>query len=66
MYNQINERNAARRRRSALVLAIFVHLAVAAALYLGGSGHSALNDLLAPQSHEETRPAPQPQAVKLP
>ena len=66
MYN-MSENNARNSRRSALVLAIMLHLGLAAVLYLATTGQPHKSTLAAqPVKMEKSQASPQPRVVKLP
>lgn len=67
MYH-IAERNERHSRRHALVLAIALHIALAAVLYLYTSAEISAADTKKsePAKTEQKSPAPKPKAVKLP
>lgn len=60
------ERNATRRKHSALVLAIGLHIVLGAALYFATTEKRINNPLTSQQQIEKTSPAPQPKAVNIP
>ncbi len=64
MYN-LSEQNEQRGRRTALVLAIGLHLALAAALYYFGTQKPGSTDYAGQPTHS-TSPIPHPKAVNLP
>lgn len=66
MYN-LSENNARNGRRSALILAIMLHLGLIALLYLG-AGEKSQKPTLAtdPAKMEKSRPAAKARVVKLP
>jgi len=66
MYNNLTERNASRRRNTALVLAIGLHLALAAALYYSSTEKSVNRQLTSPENLHKNAASPQPKAVNLP
>ncbi len=66
MYNNFTDRNANRRRNIALVLAVGLHIALAAALYYAGTENSVNNRLTSPENLHKNSPSPQPKAVRLP
>lgn len=66
MYNNFTDRNASRRRNIALVLAVGLHIALAAALYYASTENSVNNQLTSPANLHKNSTSPQPRAVNLP
>lgn len=67
MSSHIAERNERNSRRHALVLAVALHLALAALLYLHTSETSTPQlKKIEPVKHEKDRPAPQARTVNMP
>ena len=60
------EQKAATRRHSALILAIGLHIALAAALYFTSVPKTVNNQLTSPGKLEKSHPTPQAKAVNLP
>jgi hypothetical protein len=59
MYNNTADRTASRRRQTALVLAIFLHLALAAGLYYASMENSVNKQLTSPENlHKNNSPQP--------
>lgn len=63
---EYSDRKAAGRRHSALILAIGLHIALAAALYFASTGNGVNKPLTTPNSVEDNTPVPQPKMVRLP